>query len=427
VKKRTLFSSLLFIFLVVLPFGDAYAAPKKSREQPKLININFIDQHGVSETINNPERLKQYEKIDFLSTQPYKKIMRVYTRDDQGLIHAIINSYHPSGLPKQYLEVINGRAYGYYREWFTNGCLKVEAYVINGEADLNPESQVTWLFDGLSRAWDEKGNLIAEIPYENGEFEGIAVYYHPNGNLWKKVPLHKNLIKGTCEFYLENGDLFQTVHFSNGEKEGPSRRYWPDGSFAANETYCEGNLVDGEYYNREGNLISRIECGKGFRPLFGKDNIIELQEYFGGVQDGLVKVFNKDGKVSKIYHIKNGMKHGEEIDYYNNSSKPKISINWSEDKIQGLVKTWYASGILESQKEMAANTKNGILTAWYNDGSLMLIEEYDHDKLLKGEYYKKGDKFPVSFIMEGKGIAHFYDQDGIFLRKVAYRYGRPEE
>ncbi|MBA2727695.1 MAG: hypothetical protein H0U49_05930, partial [Parachlamydiaceae bacterium] len=66
------------------------------------------------------------------------------------------------------------------------------------------------------------------------------------------------------------------------------------------------------------------------------------------------------------------------------------------------------------------------LTAWYADGNMMLIEEYDHDKLLKGEYYKKGDRFPVSTVLDGKGIVTFFDADGILLKKVNYRNGKPD-
>ncbi len=75
---------------------------------------------------------------------------------------------------------------------------------------------------------------------------------------------------------------------------------------------------------------------------------------------------------------------------------------------------------------MTGNKKNGILTSWYSDGNMMLIEEYDHDKLVKGEYYKKGDRFPASTVLDGKGTGTFFDSEGIFLRKVSYRNGRPE-
>ena len=63
---------------------------------------------------------------------------------------------------------------------------------------------------------------------------------------------------------------------------------------------------------------------------------------------------------------------------------------------------------------MVNNKRNGLATAWYRDGSLMLIEEYNHDRLFKGEYYKKGERTPYTEIVEGHGIATLYDGDWSF-------------
>ena len=98
---------------------------------------------------------------------------------------------------------------------------------------------------------------------------------------------------------------------------------------------------------------------------------------------------------------------------------------WVEGRIQGLVKTWYPNGTSESQREMSRNAKNGLLTAWYFDGSVMMIEQYDRDKLLKGEYFERGEKIPVSQVMNGKGIATIHDSKGTFLRRITYNNGKP--
>jgi antitoxin component YwqK of YwqJK toxin-antitoxin module len=63
--------------------------------------------------------------------------------------------------------------------------------------------------------------------------------------------------------------------------------------------------------------------------------------------------------------------------------------------------------------------------AWYRDGSLMLIEEYESDVLIKGSYYKKGDTDTISSIENGQGFATLYDSEGKFLKKISYLKGRP--
>lgn len=394
--------------------------------------INIIDKEGLSETISNKDRLQQYQYVDFLKPQPYQKVLRVYGRDCEGNHHAFITTYHANSELKQYLEIVNGRAYGFYREYFSDGVLKLEAFIIGGMADVNTTAEKTWLFDNCAQVWNEDGSLAAEINYSKGELDGLSTYYHPNGKIWKKVPFCRNKMEGTFEIFLDDGSLLQTANYSDGIKSGPSMRYWPCEKVAADEIYCEGLLQTGRYYDNNGDLISEVNDGHGYRVLFSRDSIAEMHQFQNGKLDGDVKVFGKNGRLVRIYHMRDGVKHGEEIEYYDPmqsrlSSQPMLSINWVEGKIQGMVKTWYPTGLQESQREMTDNVKNGLLTAWYLDGSMMLIEEYDHDKLIKGEYFKRGEKIPISTVADSKGIATIFDSHGNFTRKVEYVDGKPTE
>jgi antitoxin component YwqK of YwqJK toxin-antitoxin module len=386
----------------------------------------------MSETISQPDRLKQYAAQNFLKSQSHQKILRVFARDIFGSIKAIITSYHTNGQIKQYLEVSDNRAFGAYREWYLDGTLKLETNVIGGVADLNTAAEKSWLFDGISKAFDECSNLIASIEYCKGELTGSSRYYHKNGKLWKVIPFNKNMAHGTFEIYLENGELLQTSEYANDIRNGKTIRYWSCQKLAADETYIDGRLNTGFYFDLCGNLVSEIQQGEGFRAVFGKDIVCELQEFHAGVQDGIVQLFDLEANLVKVYHIKDDMKHGEEIEYYqkftnSNTAQEKISINWFEGNIHGNVKTWYENGAQESQREMTNNMKNGLLTAWYRDGSVMLIESYDHDKLIKGKYFKKQEKTPISEVINGNGMATLHDSNGNVLKKVPYHNGKPQD
>lgn len=392
-----------------------------------LASINIVDPNGISETISNEERLKQYDGVNFLCPQPYKKVVRVYKRNELGNIIACITTYHPNGELKQYLEVLNGRAYGEYGAWYENGVRKVQARVIGGPGDLSEGIEKCWLFDGCCYAYSEDGKIEAEIPYCKGKREGVALYYHKNGSLWKEICLSNDQMEGFYTVYFDDGTLFERMEYVNGKKEGPSNRYWLGGATAADEFYEENRLMEGHYYSMQGSLVAEINCGNGFKAIFSKDCLLELHEYRAGVQEGIVQVLGKNGKVVRTYGIKDGVKHGEEIEYDPTTKKPKLSINWVRGKIQGLCKTWYPNGTQESQREMADNKKMGILTAWYLDGTLMMIENYDQDKLVKGEYYKLGQNSPVSSVLDGNGEVTLFDSSGIYLRKIKYQAGKPEE
>jgi len=420
---------VVFLFLLLLS-ACTKSTDSFSPLAPQLVSINIIDRNGLSETISNPERLEQYYSVDFTEPQPYQKVLRIYNRDEQGNIPACMTSYHANGCPKQYLEVSNSRACGTYREWHANGQKKIEAKIIAGHADLSAGAEKTWVFDECSTVWDEGGTLIASIPYAKGKLDGVCLYYHANGALWKSVPFSNGVIDGTMELHYPDESLLQCTQYQRGQKEGKSTRCWKDGVIAAEEEYSEGLLITGLYYDHESNLICKVNEGNGTRAIFGKEKVCELHEYHLGELNGEVQVFDQYDRIINRYHVKEGCKHGEEITYYDavrlqKTLTPKLLINWYEGKVQGVCKTWYQNGIQESQKEMSNNKKNGLHTVWYRDGSLMMIEEYQLDKLVKGEYYINGERSPVSTIIDGKGFANLYDADGNFKQKVEYCHGKP--
>lgn len=416
------------LFLILLAAGCSHPSPD---EKPVLISINLIDRNGLNETITNPERLCQYENVDFLSSQSYQKVLRVYKRDSQGNTQAFITTYYENGQPKQYLETVNNRAFGIYREWYESGVIKLEAYTIGGMADVAPSAEKTWQFDGCAKAWDENGCLITEISYDKGQLEGDSLYFHPNGVVWKRIPYYKNKAHGTAEYYLDNGQLLQTITFSEGILNGTALRFWNPEQIAADEYYNKGRLINGHYFDLCGHLIAEIVNGEGYRASFSKESLYELQEFHEGVLKGEVRVFDEYGNLARLYHMENNLKHGEEYEYQIQKNipdpKPRLLISWYKGKIQGHVKTWYENGNIESQREMVDNKRNGVATAWFKDGSLMLIEEYDRDRLVKGEYYKRGDRIPISEIKDGDGVATLYDGEGHFIRKINYYHGKPQD
>lgn len=415
-----------YALLVVLLFLTGCAPKTQEVEPPHLSVINIVDQNGMTETISTPDRIKQYEGIDFLQCQSYKKVMRIYSRDECGNVNAYITSYHSNGEPRQYLEVVNGRAFGCYKEWHNNGNLKIQATIVNGDADLDVNAQKTWLFDGLCEVWDEQGNKSATLPYSKGQLEGTSLYYHTCGSIWKSICYKQDKREGLQQVFVESGALLSEVYFSCDEPDGTATRYWLSGSIAADECFYKGRLVSGKYFDTCGRLICEVIQGQGKRALFGKECVSSIQNYVGGLPQGKVEVYNSRGKLASYYHMKEGMKNGEEIQLYPGTLEPKLLINWHQGKVQGLVKTWYKNGQLENQREMSDNQKTGLLTAWYQDGTLMMIEEYDHDKLIRGEYYRSGEKRPVTEVSKGSGVATLFDAEGLFLKRVVYLNGLPE-
>lgn len=415
-RKR--FSNWKVVFLLLLCLG---CAPRQQGEEA-LSSVQIIDRNGFSETVSVKDRIEAYEKKDFLSNQPYQKVLRVYGKGSDGSVISKITTYHPNGQIWQYLETKNGRAFGLFKEWHENGKLHVEAKVIEGIADLTEQAQLSWLFDGMSYVWDEEGHRIAEIPYEKGLLSGEAHYYFPEGGLWKKIPYLKDGVEGTVLIFNAEGDVIEKIAYQrdvkHGLAEGPTYR----------EQYREGLLMEGIYTNPSGLKLSEVIHGDGLKTVFQEGYLQKVITFKNGEVEGKVEEYQRDGSLKLTYHLKDGKKHGEEIAYYpsvKGKEKPKLQLNWIEDTIQGVVKTWYPDGSIESQREMHGNKKHGLAFAWYDDGSLMLTEEYADDLLQRGSYFKKGDPSPVSKIENGKGVATLHTAEGYFFKTVPYDKGVP--
>ena len=426
--------------LLLLAACSQYSGDKS---QP-LTSIQMVDRNGFSETVSAKERLSLYQNVDFLTPQPYQKVLRVYKRDHQGKTHAVLTCYHPNGQISQYLDVVDSRAHGFYREWYENGKRKLEARVIEGIADFSPIAQSGWLFEGESQVWDEQGNCIAKIHYSRGSLEGLSQYFYPSGKLQKEIPYHQNEIDGVMTLFTEDGQVMERISHDKGQRDGLAVGFWRDRGTYPNkipnetsggseekytEQYEKGALKTGVYLSPEGKKIAEVASGSGKQAYFDETRLLSLVTIERGLPEGLVQLFGENGDLTAEYHIKQGKKNGTEIQFYaknrDGNILPKLMVTWNEDKIHGVTKTWYENGAVQSQREMSGNKKHGMGFAWYKDGSLMLTEEYENDKLIKGSYFKKGEKEPVSKIDAGKGVASLFDAEGMFLKKISYDRGRP--
>jgi antitoxin component YwqK of YwqJK toxin-antitoxin module len=377
----------------------------------------------MNETISAKDRLEKYTKTDFLTSQPYKQVVRIYSNDAPQKT-SILTTYHPNGYIYQYLEVVNARAFGSYKQWHSNGQLEISATVIGGPAGITELEQQQWIFDKKNFVWDESGNLISTFNYEKGQLQDEALYYHANGNIKRQELYHNNELDGVVSEFNEEGMLTEKMSFKNGSREGESIGYWSPNTVSFVEKYKNGLLLNGEYFDEKSKLLSKIHNGNGIKTTLFNEYQARIEFKNGQPEGNVEKYYNS--ALQSITHVKNGKKHGEETEYYADGETPKLTVHWAEDKLQGTVKTWYDNGNIESQKDMYDNKKNGVSTAWYRNETIMLIEEYEHNILVKGAYYKINENIPVSTILKGNGTATLYDEAGNFLKSIKYQNGLPE-
>lgn len=420
-------SRLFLIITLALLYSCSSKTP--TDQSGSVISMQVIDRNGFTETISNKDRIASFQTTDFLTAQPFQKVLRVFGRNSSGQSTSKITSYHDNGQLWQYLEAVDGRAHGVYREWFSNGAQKIEANLAEGVADIHDIAQSTWIFQGKCSVWEEQGNLIAEFNYEKGLLDTPAHYFYPSGKLQKIIPYEQGEIHGVLQTFDEEGRLIEEIPYYRGEKEGKAVAYWNINQPLSTETFIQGRLSEASYFDPLGNCVAKVHEGKGKQAQFKEGRLDILYPIENGIIEGEIEIFSPSGALHSSYVIKDGKKHGEEWEYYPSKKgeelKPKLCVHWNDDKIQGQVKTWYPNGRMESQREINGNKKQGASFSWYKNGDIMLIEEYENELLVKGSYYKPGDKQAVSKIESGKGTASLYTCEGIFLRKVSYEKGKP--
>ncbi len=416
--------------LIILFFiGWLSGCSHMNQQNNPIISVQTIDRNGFRETINSGERLKAYQKVNFFAPQPYEKVMRLYSRTDEGKTPACLTTYHENGQIYQYLELLNGRAFGTFREWHPNGKLHIDAMVIEGLGSLSKEAQLGWIFDGICRVFDDRSNLEAEFNYEKGLMEGFAFYYFSNGKIEKQVPYKKNLIDGIVFSYNEQGEVLEKTTYEKGKRQGLSIFKGDKNHPPFSETYKDDLLISGIYHDFSGAIISKVEQGYGEKTIYDHGHLFSIERYQNGVVRGRIKHYDENGNLYNSFMIQEGLKHGEEWIYFPPSDdqklQPKLYITWMHDRIHGIRRTWYLNGILESETEMSDNEKQGLSSAWYQDGSLMFIETYHRGRLVSGEYREKGKETPISYVEEGEGKVTLFDSEGHLLEEVTYKRGVP--
>lgn len=416
-------------FFLCLALLYSCSSKTSTDQSESVISMQIIDRNGFTETISNKDRIESFQTTNFLTAQPFQKVLRVFGRNLSGQSTSKITSYHDNGQLWQYLEAVDGRAHGIYREWFSNGTQKIEANLAEGVADIHDIAQATWIFHGACKVWEEQGKLIAEFHYEKGVLDTPARYFFPCGKLQKIIPYEEGEIHGVMQTFDKEGNVVEEIPYFKGEKEGKAVAYWNLSQILSTETFVQGRLSDAAYFDPWGNCVAEVHNGKGKQAQFKEGRLDVLFSIENGIIEGEIQIFNLNGSLHSSYVIRDGKKHGEEWEYYPSEKgedpKPKLCVHWNEDKIQGQVKTWYPSGKMESQREVNGNKKQGTAFSWFKNGDLMLIEEYENELLVKGTYYKPGDKRAISKIESGKGTASLYTSEGIFLRKVSYEKGKP--
>jgi antitoxin component YwqK of YwqJK toxin-antitoxin module len=129
--------------------------------------------------------------------------------------------------------------------------------VERGDSQLNGQL-IDGKLDGPLQI-EEAQRPQAKLNYSQGELEGTSTLYHPNGKVSAVLPFVKGKLQGMASFYAAEGGLQRQASYRRGLLHGEANNYFPDGKLAEAEFYRDG-VRDGHYRRLHPNGNPAVEA-----------------------------------------------------------------------------------------------------------------------------------------------------------------------
>lgn len=120
-------------------------------------------------------------------------------------------------------------------------------------------------------------------------------------------------------------------------------------------------------------------------------------------QNGNVKTYYASGKVeSRTSYVKDVLE-GISYKYYENGNL-KLAINYSNGKLSGVTKSYYPSGLIKEEIQYRDGMLDGVYKLYYENGGLKEVRTYNKGELINSRdlEFDKNYIAPLSAYSEGK-------------------------
>ena len=233
-------------------------------------------------------------------------------------------------------------------------------------------------FTGIVISKDLRGNIVAIIPYNNGNSNGIKYEYYSNGQLSFKNMNVNNKMNGEAEHYYLDGKL-------------QSHRYYENDIIKNDTEYQKNGIMFRTFKMTEGlNGISTVyyENGKDIKSIAEVTQDYSQKGRINNILNGKLKVYSKQGQLQGIFNFKNNSMAGlsQEIYYPNGKIKYYAIAKDNNQKNPTFTQkaiSYYDNG---QEKENCDEVDSGM---W-------ICKKYDKNGKFKGEVQKGGQPIEMS-------------------------------
>jgi len=261
--------------------------------------------------------------------------------------------------------------------------------------------------DGYQVFYHPNGTKASEGSMRNGKPDGYWKTYNDQGILVSEGNRQNFELDSIWKFYDDKGKISMEINYRTGKKDGTRK------------TYREGEIIEENFKN---------DIKDGFTRYYYSDEQVRKEVIFReGLEEGLSREFDKDGRVITIITYKSGfIIERELINRFDNSGKK-----------HGLWKYFYPDGMVRLEGTFNHGLENGYFKEYDEVGNLFSTAKYaegvkleDVAELLKldlrKDYYPDGKiKIAATYNKAGQpeGVRREYLPDGTVEKSYIFRNG----
>lgn len=258
--------------------------------------------------------------------------------------------------------------------------------------------------------YGDRNKVKSEVNYRNGIKEGISKEYDEQGNLKKLDQYENGVINDTVQefafidirtIYHENGTKKLIGGYANEKKQGIFREY--------DNTPDSGKIINSFIYDQDVLLSEGIIDNYGtyigpWKIYYPTGELKEEGEYVNGVKEGEWRYYYKNGSLEQKGKYVKSKIHGTWVWFYENNKKHREE-SYRFGKEEGITTEYDSVGNIITKGEYLAGLKDG---EWYYDLG---------DHIEKGRY--SGGEREAEWV-------YIYKENGKISFKGKYKNGLAE-
>ncbi|MBB3697601.1 hypothetical protein KMW28_05405 [Flammeovirga yaeyamensis] len=337
-----------------------------------------------------------------------------------GLKQGEYVSFYVEGAKKTVAHFKQDKMVGTMKKFFPNGTVQIEhnisknywkEYYPSGKL-MNESEMLGEVRNGVTKVYDQEGNLKQKGTYKEGKIDGKYYTYFPKSTtVQKESDFVDGKLEGESKEFYTSGVLKQVIPFENNIEHGLRLEYYESGQLMSENRIVKGRTT-GNYknYYEDGQLKSEMITALGkeqkgvFREFSEKGILLKEGHMQQGKMHGITKGFYDDGALKQVFNYQKGIKKGVQKQYYTDGETLKVEEVFAKNATENTVKEYFENGKVKEEGKMIKKLKTGSWKTYYANGKLKTMKSF------------------TGGFEEGESL--IYNKEGVLMTKERYRKGR---